>query len=43
MMVQFPVGDWPNNDPVSSDYPVVVTTAMNSYPPVHRPGCAPGT
>jgi FtsP/CotA-like multicopper oxidase with cupredoxin domain len=43
MMVQFSVGDSRNNDPVSSDYPVVDTTPMNSYPPVYRPGFAPGT
>ncbi|TFD07461.1 multicopper oxidase family protein [Cryobacterium sp. TMT1-66-1] len=43
MMVQFSVGDWRNNDPVSSDYPVVDTTPMNSYPPVYRPGFAAGT
>jgi len=42
-MVQFSVGDSRNNDPVSSDYPVVDTTPMNSYPPVYRPGFAPGT
>ena len=43
MMVQFSVGDWRNNDPVSSDYPVVDTTPMGSYPPVYRPGFAAGT
>jgi hypothetical protein len=43
MMVQFSVGDWRNNDPISSDPPVWDATPMGSYPPAYRPGFPPGT
>ncbi|MEC5181653.1 multicopper oxidase family protein [Arthrobacter sp. CG_A4] len=43
MMVQFSVGDLNNNDPVTSDRPVLDTTPLGSHPPAYRPGLAPGT
>ena len=43
MMIQFAVGDYRVNDPVTSDIPVVDTTPMGSYPPVYRPGLPAGT
>ena len=43
MMVQFSVGDWRTNDPVSTDPPVRDTSPADSFPPVYRPGFPPGT
>ncbi|TFC77846.1 multicopper oxidase family protein [Cryobacterium cheniae] len=43
MMVQFAVGDWRVNDPMSSDPPVPDTTPLGSFPPVYRPGFPAGT
>ena len=43
MMVQFAVGDWRVNDPMSSDPPVPDTTPLGSFPPVYRPGYPAGT
>ncbi|WP_105035589.1 multicopper oxidase family protein [Cryobacterium aureum] len=43
MMIQFAVGDYRVNDPISSDVPVVDTTPMGSFPPAYRPGLPAGT
>ncbi len=43
MMVQFSIGDWRINDPISSDPAVVDTHAPDAYPPVYRPGFPAGT
>ena len=43
MMVQFSVGDLRNNDPITSDPPVLDTTPEGSFPPVYRPGFPAGT
>ncbi len=43
MMVQFAVGDWRINDPMTADPPVLDTTSLNSFPPAYRPGYPAGT
>jgi FtsP/CotA-like multicopper oxidase with cupredoxin domain len=43
MMIQFAVGDYRVNNPITSDVPVADTTPMGSYPPVYRPGLPAGT
>lgn len=43
MMIQFAVGDYRVNDPITSDVPVVDSTPMGSYPPVYRPELPAGT
>lgn len=43
MMVQFSVGDYRTNDPISTDPPVLDTTPPDAFPPVYRPGLPPGT
>lgn len=43
MMVQFAVGDWRVNDPISADPPVLDTTPLGSFPPAYRPGYPAGT
>ncbi len=43
MMVQFSVGDWRTNDPVTTDPPVFDPTPEGSFPPVYRPALPPGT
>jgi hypothetical protein len=42
MMIQFAVGDYRVNNPITSDVPVADTTPMGSYPPVYRPGLPAG-
>lgn len=43
MMVQFSVGDLRNNDPVTTDPPVLDMTPFGSFPPAYRPGFPAGT
>jgi spore coat protein A len=43
MMVQFSVGDPKDNDPVSSDPPVLDASPTGTFPPVYRPGYPVGT
>ncbi|HSP52603.1 MAG TPA: multicopper oxidase domain-containing protein [Cryobacterium sp.] len=43
MMVQFAVGDWRVNDPITTDPAVPDTTPLGSFPPVYRPGYPAGT
>ena len=43
MMVQFSVGDWRVNDPVTSDPPVPDATPLDAFPPAYRPGFPAGT
>jgi FtsP/CotA-like multicopper oxidase with cupredoxin domain len=43
MMVQFSVGDYRINDPVTSDPPVPDPSPADAYPPMYRPGLPPGT
>ena len=43
MMIQFAVGDYRVNDPITSDVPVLDSTPMGSYPPVYQPGLPAGT
>ena len=43
MMIQFSVGDYRINDPVTSDPPVPDTSPADAYPPMYRPGLPPGT
>lgn len=43
MMVQFSVGDWRTNDPVTSDPPVLDPLPEGAFPPVYGPGLPPGT
>ena len=43
MMVQFSVGDYRNNDPITSDPSVPDPLPLDSFPPVYRPGYRAGT
>jgi hypothetical protein len=43
MMIQFAVGDYRVNDPITSDVSVVDTTPMGSFPAVYRPSLPAGT
>ena len=43
MMVQFSVGNPSDNDPISSDPPVLDSTPAGSFPPVYRPRFPAGT
>jgi len=43
MMVQFAVGDWRTNDPISSAPAVVDTRPPNAFPPVYSRGFPAGT
>lgn len=43
MMIQFAVGDYRVNDPITSDVSVVDTTPMGSFPPVYHPSLPAGT
>ncbi|MDJ0339902.1 multicopper oxidase domain-containing protein [Cryobacterium sp. PH31-O1] len=43
MMVQFAVGDYRVNDPITSDPAYADTMSMDAYPPVYLPGLPAGT
>ncbi len=43
MMVQFSVGDYRNNDPITSDPSVPDPLPVDSFPPVYLPGYPAGT
>ncbi|MFC5930658.1 multicopper oxidase domain-containing protein [Cryobacterium melibiosiphilum] len=43
MMVQFAVGDWRVNDPVSSDPAYLDALPDGAYPPTYLPGFPLGT
>lgn len=43
MMIQYSVGDYRVNDPITSDVPVVDTTPMGSFSPIYGPGFPAGT
>jgi hypothetical protein len=42
-MVQFSVGDYRNNDPITSDPSVPDLLPLDSFPPVYLPGYPAGT
>ncbi|MCY7405515.1 MAG: multicopper oxidase domain-containing protein, partial [Cryobacterium sp.] len=43
MMIQFAVGDYRVNDPITADVPAVDNTPMGSFPPIYGPGFPAGT